>query len=124
MLAAQLLHFRHAGTPTGKKIQSLICLQLFDISAIVFSDCISEMQQKHHLAGSSRQLVLIKALFYNSCTMSWQQLHFLIQHFYNIEHCFDKIQPSHWYDFIKFWCCKSVVILVSIHHILMILQEL
>ena len=44
---------------------------LFDISAIVFNDCSSEIQQKHHLAGSSRQLlVLIKALFYNSCTMS------------------------------------------------------
>ena len=43
---------------------------LFDISAIVFNDCSSEIQQKHHLVGSSRQLVLIKALFYNGCTMS------------------------------------------------------
>ena len=32
---------------------------LFDISAIVFNDCSSEIQQKHHLVGSSRQLVLI-----------------------------------------------------------------
>ena len=46
-----------------------IC-SLFDISAIVFNDGISEIQQKHHLVGSSRQLVLIKALFYNGCTMS------------------------------------------------------
>ena len=43
---------------------------LFDISAIVFNDCIFEIQQKHHLVGSSRQLVLIKALFYNSCIMN------------------------------------------------------
>ena len=43
---------------------------LFDISAIVFNDCSSEIQQKHHSVGSSRQLVLIKALFYNGCTMS------------------------------------------------------
>ena len=43
---------------------------LFDIGAIVFNDCISEIKQKHHLVGSSRQLVLIKALFYNGCTMS------------------------------------------------------
>ena len=43
---------------------------LFDISAIVFSDWSSEIQQEHHLVGSSRQLVLIKALFYNGCTMS------------------------------------------------------
>ena len=43
---------------------------LFDISAIVFNDYSSEIQQKHHLVGSSRQLVLIKALFYNSCTMN------------------------------------------------------
>ena len=43
---------------------------LFDISAIVFNDCSSEIQQKRHLVGSSRQLVLIKALFYNGCTMS------------------------------------------------------
>ena len=42
---------------------------LFDISAIVF-DYISEIQQKHHLVGSSGQLVLIKALFYNGCTMT------------------------------------------------------
>ena len=41
-----------------------------------------------------------------------------MQHFYNIEHCFAKIQPLHWYDFVKFWCCKSVVILVNLHHIL------
>ena len=43
---------------------------LFDISAIVFNDCTSEIQQKHHLVGSNRQLVLIKALFYNGCTMN------------------------------------------------------
>ena len=43
---------------------------LFDTSAIVFNDCSSEIQQKRHLVGSSRQLVLIKALFYNGCTMS------------------------------------------------------
>ena len=43
---------------------------LFDISAIVFNDCSFEIQQKHRLVGSSRQLVLIKALFYNGCTMS------------------------------------------------------
>ena len=43
---------------------------LFDISAIVFNDCSSEIQQKRHLVGSSRQLVLIKVLFYNGCTMS------------------------------------------------------
>ena len=42
---------------------------LFDISAIVFNDCSSEIQQKHHI-GSSRQLILIKALFYNGCTIS------------------------------------------------------
>ena len=43
---------------------------LFDISAIVFNDCIAEIQQKRHLVGSSGQLVLIKTLFYNGCTMS------------------------------------------------------
>ena len=43
---------------------------LFDISAIIFNDCSSEIQQKYHLVGSSKQLVLIKALFYNGCTMS------------------------------------------------------
>ena len=43
---------------------------LFDISAIVFNDCVSEIQQKHHSVGSSRQLVLIKALFYDGCTMN------------------------------------------------------
>ena len=39
---------------------------LFLFSAIVFNDYISEIQQKQHLIGSSRQL----ALFYNGCTMS------------------------------------------------------
>ena len=43
---------------------------LFDISIIVSNDCISEIQQKHHLVGSSRQLVLIKALFYSGCIMN------------------------------------------------------
>ena len=43
---------------------------LFDISAIAFNDYISEIQHKHHSVGSNRQLVLIKALFYNYCTMS------------------------------------------------------
>ena len=38
---------------------------LFDIGAIVFNDCVSEIQQKHHSVGSSRQLVFIKALFYD-----------------------------------------------------------
>ena len=33
---------------------------LLDISTIVFNDCVSEIQQKHHSVGSSRQLVLIK----------------------------------------------------------------
>ena len=40
----------------------------FAISTIFCKDCISEIQQKHHVADNSRQLAPIEALFYNDCT--------------------------------------------------------
>ena len=41
-----------------------------EIYSLFVNDCVSEIQQKHHSVGSSRQLVLIKALLYNGCTMN------------------------------------------------------
>ena len=54
---------------TQEKIFDYNCSNI-EIYSLLVNDCSSEIQQKHHLVGSSRQLVLIKALLYNGCTMS------------------------------------------------------
>ena len=40
----------------------------FAISTIFCKDYISEIQQKHHVVGNSRQLAPTEALLYNDCT--------------------------------------------------------
>ena len=48
----------------------------FAISTIFCKDCISEIQQKHHVVSNSGQLAPIEALFYNDCTSNLQSLRF------------------------------------------------